>query len=124
MSQFDESSARLIWPDHDHRFGKAGSNVEQRTLYSHRVAFKDAFGDKFHRAAVERSLDAGESGPTKGVILVKDRDPTDTEILCEMLHHRLGLLVVGSTDVDDIGLVGIAQELGSREGSDERYASI
>ena len=63
-----------------------------------------------------------EAGLAVGVVLIHDRDPGGAEILCQVLHHRLGFLEVAGANVHHQRLVGLAQKLRASEGADEGSA--
>src|SRR5256886_7861062 len=66
------------------------------------------------------NFDSVESGQAEGIVLVQDRYLGDSEILGQMFDPGLGLLKIGSANIDDVAAIRIAEELCARERADER----
>ena len=115
------SATGLIWRDCHHRFRLPFHDVEQCRFHRRRIAFERARGDQRHIALGQRPLHAFKAGKTKGIVLIEDCNFRDAEILGQMLDPGLGLLKIRSAHIDDIAVVGIAQELGAGKGADERH---
>ena len=117
-----QRSNRLIRAYHNHRFGSALLQVEQRRLDRGGVARIQADGHGRHVAAVKREADAAIARAPVGVILVQNSDARDAQVLRQTGDHLFGFLVVGRAQVDDVFPAFVAQELSAGEWRDERHS--
>ena len=102
VGEFNELGTWAIGPNHDHCFRLGTLDGFQRRTDSARVTFKGAFGDQFEPAAVERALDASEPVPAEEIVLVKDRDLAEVQVLGEVFDPGLRLIAVARADIETL----------------------
>ena len=94
VGEFNELGTWAIGPNHDHCFRLGAPDGFQRRTDSARVTLKGAFCDQFEPAAVECGLDASEPVPAEGIVLVKDRDLAQVQVLGQVFDPGLRLIAV------------------------------
>ena len=120
MREPDEFRDRFIGRDRDDGFRLTLHDIEQCRFHRRRIALERARSDKRQIALGHRTLHAFQPGKTECVVLIKDCNPRNTEVLGQVIDPRLGLLKIGGAHIDDVTIVGITQKFCAGERADER----